>query len=67
MEYCGYGIICSTIFLKIPLDGTPYEFLNLLFQILEHLIPKVLKLILQFFHCPIHGFPEHIFNQVPPI
>jgi hypothetical protein len=51
-----------TIFKKIPLDETPDEFLSLLFQILEHLVPMVLKLILQILNFPILSFPKHIFN-----
>jgi hypothetical protein len=42
------------------------EFLSLLFQILERLIPRVLILIFQIPYCPILGSPKHIFNQVPP-
>jgi hypothetical protein len=60
MECFGFGF---SIFLKkIPLDGTSNEFLCLLFQILEHPIPKVLRLIFQIPNCAIFGFPKHIFN-----
>jgi hypothetical protein len=47
---------------KLPLDGTSNEFLNLLFQIPQHYIPRVLRPILQIPNCPILGSPKHIFN-----
>jgi hypothetical protein len=50
----------------IPLAGTFNEFLNLLFQIPKHPIPKVLKQNFQILNYPILGSPKHIFNQVLP-
>jgi hypothetical protein len=64
MECFGYGF---NKFLNVSFGQDPDEFLSLLFQILEHPIPKVLKLILQILNCLIFNFPKHIFNQVPPI
>jgi hypothetical protein len=59
-------VLALAIFFKIPLDETSNEFLSLLFQILKHPIPKVLRLILQILNCPILGSPKHIFNPIPP-